>query len=361
VGGGFLKGLRARPGLVALALLVGWGACFCLSLAGGTARSFGVGEVARGALAALGLGEPLEGLDQTIWRLRALRAVAALAVGGALGLSGALLQGLFQNALASPGVIGVTSGASLGASLALAALGGLGPTLVLSSTASLGPFLVTLGALAGAVAVLVLLLLVAEGGGRLSVPALLLAGMAMNALCAGLLAALQSLTLSDVEVARALFAWAFGTLDDRSTAQVVLVGGAFLLGLAGVPFVARELDLLASGEEDAASLGVSVRRLRLAVLLAAALLAAAAVSVAGQILFVGLVVPHVVRLLTGGSHRTLLPLSALGGGLLVLGADGLQRYFLPNVDLRPGVLMSLLGSPFFLSLLWRKRAEVRAW
>ncbi len=361
MGRGKLSFLRARPALVAALFLLAWGACFAGALASGTARTFALSEVLRGALAALDLGQPLGGVDQTIWRLRALRALAALAVGGALGLSGALLQGLFRNALASPGVLGVTSGASLGASLALAALGGFGPGLVLGSDAALAPLLVTAGALAGALAVLVPLLVVAGGAGRLSVPALLLAGMAMNALCAGLLAALQSLTLSDFEVARALFAWAFGTLDDRSAPQVGLVAGALLLGLAAIPFVARELDLFAGGDEDAAALGVSVRRVRLWVLFLAAVLAAAAVSVAGQILFVGLIVPHAVRLLCGSAHRSLLPLSALGGGLLVLGADVLQRALLPDVDLRPGVTMSLLGAPFFLLLLFRKRTEMRSW
>lgn len=361
MGRGELKSLRARPGLVAALLLLGWGACFVLALARGTARGFEAHEVGRGCLAWLRLAAPLEGSDQIILELRALRALAALAVGATLALSGALLQGLFRNALASPGVLGVTSGASLGASLVLAALGGFGPGLVLRSAGLGAPLLVTLGSLAGACAILVLLLFIGGGSGRLSVPALLLSGMAMNALCAGLLAALQSLTLSDFEVARALFAWAFGTLDDRSPAQVGLVWAALLLGLAAVPFVARELDLLAAGEEDAAALGVAVKRLRLGVLVVAAALAGAAVSIAGQILFVGLIVPHVVRLLTGSAHRTLLPLSALGGGLLVLAADGLQRAFLPGVDLRPGVLMSLLGAPFFLSLLVRKREEVRTW
>ena len=361
MGRGELKSLRARPGWVATVLLLGWAACFLLALARGPARPFDGAEVGRGCLAWLHLGPRLEGADQVILELRGLRALAALAVGASLALSGALLQGLFRNALASPGVLGVTSGASLGASLVLAALGGFGPGLVLRDAGLGAPLLVTLGALAGAFAILLLLLVIGGGSGRLSVPALLLAGMAMNALCAGLLAALQSLTLSDFEVARALFAWAFGTLDDRSPSQVGLVWGVLLLGLAVVPFVVRELDLLATGEEDAAALGVAVTRVRALVLVLAAGLAGAAVSVAGQILFVGLIVPHVVRLLTGSAHRTLLPLSALGGGLLVLGTDGLQRAFLPGVDLRPGVLMSLLGAPFFLSLLVGKREEVRQW
>jgi len=360
-GGMRIRARRVPAGLAALVLGLGCVLVLTWALRQGTARTFTWGEVGRGASGALGLGEGLAGMDQTIWHLRALRALVALAVGGALALSGALLQGLFQNPLASPGVLGVTSGASLGASLALAALGGFGPALGLGGGLVLGPFLVTLGALAGALAVLVPLLLVAGGGARLSVPSLLLAGMAMNALCAGLLAALQSLTLSDFEVARALFAWAFGTLDDRSAAQAGLVWGALLLGGAAAPFVARELDLLAGGEEDAAALGVPVRALRLAVLLLAALLAAAAVAVVGQILFVGLIVPHLVRLVVNGAHRALLPLSALGGGLLVLGADVLQRACLPGVDLRPGVVMSLLGAPFFLALLVARRRELSAW
>lgn len=358
---GRARARRLPPGLAALVLGLGWGLCLAWALRQGTARAFTWSEVARGAGGLLGLGEGLADVDQTIWRLRALRALVALGVGGALALSGALLQGLFQNPLASPGVLGVTSGASLGASLALAALGGFGPALALGSGAALGSLFVTLGALAGALAVLGPLLLVAGGGARLSVPSLLLAGMAMNALCAGLLAALQSLTLSDFEVARALFAWAFGTLDDRSAAQAGLVWGALLLGGAAAPLVARELDLLAGGEEDAAALGVPVRALRLVVLLLAALLAAAAVAVVGQILFVGLIVPHLVRLGVGSGHRALLPLAALGGGLLVLGADVLQRACLPGVDLRPGVLMSLLGAPFFLGLLVLRRRELSAW
>jgi heme transport system permease protein len=361
LGGRALERLRARPVLVGLLLALGSAFCFLWALAHGSARALSWGEVARGCRATLGLGAPLEGADQTILGLRALRAATALFVGGSLGLSGALLQGLFRNALASPGVLGVTSGASLGASLALAAIGGFGPGLVLEGGPALAPLFVTGGALLGALAVLLLLVLVAGGGGRLSVPALLLAGMAMNALCAGLLAALQSLTLSDFEVARALFAWAFGTFDDRSAPQVVLVGAVFLAGCAAVPFVARELDLFAGGEEDAAALGVSVGKLRLGVLILAAALAGAAVAVAGQILFVGLIVPHVVRLVTGSRHRTLLPLSALGGALFVLGTDALQRALLPDIDLRPGVVMSLLGAPFFLSLLVQKRGEMRSW
>lgn len=200
----------------------------------GPLRDFAPAEALRGLAAVCFGGEPLAGNDQTILGWRLLRALAAFAVGGMLALSGALLQGLFGNPLASPGVLGVSAGASLGASLVLAAIGGFGAG-VLGGLAP-APAWITLGALAGALLVLVPLFLVAGVGGRLSVPSLLLAGMAMNALCAGLLAALQSLTLSDFEVARALFAWSFGTLEDRSRGQVTLALVVLGVALAGVTF-----------------------------------------------------------------------------------------------------------------------------
>jgi iron complex transport system permease protein len=354
--GRFARDSAGRAWAVGLALAAVWGLAFLWALRLGPTGSYDWGEVL-GAL----LGDADDPRTGPIVRWRALRALTALSVGGSLALSGAYLQGLFRNALASPGVLGVTAGSSLGAALAIAVLGGFGPGLVLEAASGVGTMLVTLAALVGALVVLLPLVLVAGRGGAFSVPSLLLAGMAMNALCSGFLAAVQSLTLGDFEVARALFAWAFGTLDDRVGWQVALAGAGLLLGLIAIPFLAPELDLLASGDEDAAALGVAVGRVRAVVLLLAALLAATAVSIAGQILFVGLIAPHLVRLTTGAAHRRLLPLSVLSGGALLLGADCLQRTWLPDTDLRPGVLMSLLGAPFFLFLLARQREALRSW
>lgn len=352
--GGVAPGLAAGV-LAALAL-----ACLFAALCVGPGGNFAPSEGARGLVALLFGGEGLAASEQTILGWRGLRALAAFGVGGMLALSGGLLQGLFGNPLASPGVLGVSAGASLGASLVLAVIGGFGAD-VLGNVAP-GPTWITLGALVGALLVLGPLFLVAGAGGRLSVPSLLLAGMAMNALCAGLLAALQSLTLSDFEVARALFAWSFGTLEDRSAAQVTLAWSVLVVALVGAAWIARELDLFAGGEEDAVALGVHVLGVKLTALVLSALLAATAVAVAGQIAFVGLVVPHLVRLVTRrATHRSSLPLSALAGGTLVLATDVLQRRFLPGIDLRPGVMMSLLGAPFFLWLLWAKRGEMRTW
>jgi iron complex transport system permease protein len=316
--------------------------------------------VARGVLAAFGIGTPLERGLQTILELRLWRALAGAGVGAALALSGAYLQGLFRNGLASPSVLGVTSGAVLGASVAIAFIGGYGPALLMQRTGLLSPVLVTAAAFAGALATSFFLLALASRRGRLSVTTLLLGGIAINTLCGGLLAALQSLTLDDFEVSRALLTWTFGTLTDRSGWQVALVWSGLLLAAAIAPFVAVELDLLAAGEEDALALGVSVQRVKVLVLFATSLATGAAVAVAGQIAFVGLIVPHLVRAVVGPSHRTLLLFSMLAGAVFLLAGDLGQRLAFRGSGLQPGVLMSLLGGPFFLVLLVRSKRLLSA-
>lgn len=319
------------------------------------------GEVVRGALAAFGLGEPLAGSAQTIVELRTWRALTAAAVGASLALSGALVQGVFRNPLAAPSLLGVTGGASLGAALAILALGGFAPRGVIEQGQGAATVLVPAASFVGALAAVLFVAVLAAPRGRLSTPTLLLVGIAVNMCVAGAFAAIQSLTLRDWEVSRAILAWTFGTLDDRSRLHALTAGVGLVLALVSVPFVARELDLLAGGEADAVALGVNVPRVRLTALAAAALSAALAVAVAGQIAFVGLVVPHVVRLLVGPAHRALLVLTPLAGAVFLLGADALQRALLGEGVLQPGVTMSLIGGPFFLFLLVRHRREVGAW
>lgn len=327
----------------------------------GASGAFGWGELWRALGACVGLDEPLDGQRQTIARLRLLRALTAGGVGASLALAGAYLQGLYRNALASPSVVGVTAGSLLGGSLAIAVLGGFGPSLALGASGLAAPLFVTLCAFVGAVATSLFVLWLASSGGRLSVPTLLLAGIAANVFIAGALAALQQLTLSDYEVSRAILSWTFGTLDDRAGWQVGLVWSTLALAALAIPFVARELDLFAAGEEDALALGVRVQWVKVGVLLAAALATSAAVSVAGQIAFVGLVVPHVVRRSCGPAHGSLLPLSMGAGAVFLLGCDVLQRAVLGAFALQPGVLMSLIGGPFFLWLLLRQRRELSSW
>ena len=318
-------------------------------------------DVLRGLLATVGLGDELSGTNQDIVRLRLWRALAGGAVGASLALAGAYLQGLFRNGLASPSVVGVTAGSVLGASVAIALIGGYGAGLVTLRATFLTPAIVTVFALVGAIGVTWAVVSLASTGRRLSVPTLLLAGIAMNTLVGGILAALQSFMMNEVEVSRAILAWTFGTLDDRSGWQVGLVWTTLVASAAVIPFVALELDLFAGGEEDAEALGVNAQRVKTLVILAATLSTSAAVSVAGQIPFVGLVIPHAVRSVAGSSHRALLPLSMLLGAVFLLGCDVAQRTWFASAGIRPGVMMSLIGGPFFLFLLIKNRRLVSSW
>jgi iron complex transport system permease protein len=317
-----------------------------------------------GALATLSLGEPLAdpGL-QAIVSLRLWRALTAAGVGAALSYSGALLQGLFRNDLASPGILGISSGASLGAAAAVLLFGGYGPNLVVQGDPGSSSLIAIPGfAFVGALATGALVWALGSSRGRVSIPALLLLGIAVNTFLGGLLQLVQSLVLGDWQVSRSILSWTFGTLDGRLAWHAGTVWTALLLTLAAIPVLGWELDLMQAGLEDAEALGVDTARVRWLALVAASLAAAAAVAVAGEIAFVGLVVPHVVRGLSGASHKSLLPLSALAGGSFLVGADLFQTLCLPSgLSLQPGVVMSLVGGPFFVYLIWRRRHAVGMW
>ena len=319
--------------------------------------------------ASLGVAEPLEDLTQLVAKGRLIDGTVALLVGASLALSGALLQGLFRNELASPGLIGVTAGAALGAALAIVAIAGAGAAAMWSDggealqvAARNAPLILTGAAFAGSLVVALFVTALSSRGGRISVPTLLLVGVAINACLGGVLAAVQDVLLREHwELAQSLFNWLFGSLQERTTDQLAIAAAGLAFGTAAIPFVARELDLFAGGEDAAASLGVSTARTKAIVLVAACTAAAAAVSVAGQIAFVGLVVPHLVRLAFGARHTALLPLSLLGGGVFLLGAEVLNIGLLGDRALKPGIVLSLVGGPFFLALLLRRRNRVATW
>ena len=187
---------------------------------------------------------------------------------------------------------------------------------------------------------------------------LLLVGIAANATVAGFLTLVQSQLLEQYELARATLVWGYGSLDDRSPYHARLVWSGLALACVAVPFVARELDLFAAGEEDAAALGVDVRRVLLVSLGAACVASAAAVASAGQIGFVGLVVPHISRALVGRAHAHLLPTCLLVGPLFLVGVDSLQALLAPAAGLPAGVLMALIGGPMFFVLLLMHRREL---
>jgi iron complex transport system permease protein len=352
---------RFSPLALGSVLFVALVAIASVSIRIGSTGVIDFGTAVDAMLAAVGLKDGQPGSTQTIVELHLWRTLVAIGVGAGLALSGGLLQGVFRNGLASPAIIGVTSGAGLGASVAILILGGYGSGILVEAVSGNASFLVTGMAFAGAIGVCLLVTALATTGGRISVPTLLLTGVALNLLAGGLLAAIQSFALQDVYVAQAIMTWTFGTLDDRYPYHVAVVWIGLAAAVAVIPFVALELDLFAGGEEDAQTLGVNPMRIKLLALAGAALAAAVSVAAAGQIAFVGLVVPHILRLLSGASHRSLLPLCLVGGPVFLLGCDVLQRWLLRDAALQPGVLMSLLGGPFFIFLLFRNRAMIRGW
>ena len=352
---------RLPPRRLALALLALLPVLMALSLKVGPTGTSSLGDVVSGVSHVLGIGDGLGGALQTIHELRLWRTLTTAGVGAALGLAGALVQGLFRNGLAAPSVIGVTGGASLGATAGLLLIGGYGTAILSVSDVGVLTLLVPALGFVGALLAVGVVTLLATPGGRLSVPMLLLTGIAVNTCIAGVLSLVSSLVLDDWEVARALLSWTFGTLDDRTAWHAATVWIGLGVAALSVPFVSWELDLLQTGDEDAAGLGVSVGRVRLLCLSAASLAAASAVAVAGQIAFVGLVVPHLVRLVSSGRHRDLLPLSLLGGAAFLLTVEWVNDLILGQDALPPGVVMSLVGGPVFVGLLLINRRKMDAW
>ena len=269
-----------------------------------------------------------------VWDLRLPRALLAVAIGAGLAAAGAAYQAVFRNPLADPFVIGASGGAALGATAAIVA----------------GLPLVMPAAFAGAVLAVIAVYLLAQSGGRPSAINLLLAGAALSTLLSSAVTLLMFLSDRNLHE---VFAWLMGGLAGRSWPHLRTTAPLMLAGVAALWALARPLDALTGGEESAESLGLNLARARFAIVAAATLATAAAVAAGGIIGFVGLIVPHAGRRLVGGSHAGLIPISALAGGLLVLLADDLARTVVAPVELPVGVLMALIGAPFFLWLLKR--------
>jgi iron complex transport system permease protein len=276
-----------------------------------------------------------------VLRVRLPRVVLAALVGASLATAGTLFQALLRNPLADPYVLGVSGGAALGGILALALGGALG----------LGYAAVPPASFAGAVATLLLLLAVAGGRGRLSPTTLLLVGVVFNAFASAAIVFLAS-SAGLAEGAR-IFLWLIGNLSDARPALAGAVAAFLAVGLAcALPF-ARSLNLLALGEEPAAQLGVPVEALRRLLLVATSLMVGAAVSVSGLIGFVGLIIPHLLRLAVGPDHRLLVPAAALGGAAFLVVCDTAARTVLGGRELPVGAITALVGGPLFLFLLRR--------
>ncbi|KUN48604.1 FecCD family ABC transporter permease [Streptomyces olivochromogenes] len=286
--------------------------------------------------------------ESVLWNVRFPRIVLALLIGASLGCAGALMQGVFGNPLAEPGVIGVSSGAAVGAVASLA----LGLNF-------LGTWTVPAVAFVTGLATALLVYAMSRSGGRTEVVTLILTGIAVNAFTGALIGLF--LFFADTAAVSQITFWQLGSLAQATWPKVLAVLPCAAVGLALAPLYARRLDLLALGERPARHLGVDVERLRIVLVLVIALLTAAAVSVSGIIAFVGLVVPHLLRMVAGPGHRFLIPGSTLGGAVVLLAADLAARTVAQPAELPLGVLTALLGSPFFFWLLRRTRRRQGGW
>ncbi|HEY66537.1 MAG TPA: iron ABC transporter permease [Caldilineae bacterium] len=326
--------MNRHRGLSILCALMG-----LLTLA--TLLSLGVGPVAlspaRVADALLHRSDP--GISRTtvaiVWDLRLARALLAVTIGAGLATSGAAYQALFRNPLADPFIIGASGGAALGATLAII----LGLNAVMPA------------AFLGALAAVALVYTLAQAGGRPSAVNLLLAGAALSTL---LSAAVSLLMFLGDRNLHEVFAWLMGGLSGRSWPHLRMSAPLVILGLIVLWGAARPLDALTCGEETAQGLGLNLLWARTVIVGAATLATAAAVASGGIIGFIGLLAPHMARRLIGGTHRYLIPMSGLMGGLLLLLADDLARTVMSPLELPVGVLTALLGAPFFLWLLRRE-------
>ncbi len=333
--------------LPAWAVLAAIGVLLATGLFG--AVSGAAGLPVGGVLSTLADRIPLVGVDSSLtqrqqdilFQIRLPRLVLGMLVGGALGMAGASYQGVFRNPLADPYLLGVSAGAGLGAVLAI----GFGLDI------GWGPFdAVTAAAFVGALAAVIASAGIARGP-RSSPATLLLAGVAM----AALFAAAQTYALQRLGETRAreVLSWLFGQLSTSGWEQVWILG-PYVVVCGGVLLAhTRHLDVLRVGDDEARALGLNPARSRLVVIAAASLMTAAAVSVSGLIAFVGLVVPHVVRLLVGHSYRVVVPLSALAGAAFLAFVDVGARTVVAPSELPVGVLTAFLGAPFFALVLWR--------
>jgi len=341
---GYNRALRAKQLLTTLLLLLPL--CLFVGLSSG-AITLSFADIVSG------LGETLSGHPQSqsaviVGHIRLPRVLLAAVMGAILGMSGAAMQGLFRNPLADPSLIGVTAGASLGAALVIV----MGETL-LQHTADLGGYvglsMISAGAFIGGVIAVVFVYRLASSNNDTSVATMLLAGIAITALAGALGSMLEF--FADNEMLRRISIWKMGGLDGASYPRLwlsAIVAAAILLAL---PRHAKALNALLLGESEARHLGINVGKVKLALIIWVAIGVGTSVAMVGTIAFVGLVVPHMMRMLIGPNHVYLLPASALAGAILLVVADTLSRVVIAPTELPVGIITAVIGVPFFISLL----------
>ena len=341
-----IKRERSPLAIILLAVLLVVIACVSLT--------FGQIDVPVGkALAVIGSQLNLPGFTEAdysreqlavIWYIRLPRMLVGVLVGAALGISGAVMQGIFSNPLADPGLIGISSGAATGAVLSIA----LG-------AASGSMFAMPAFAFCGSICAVCLTVFLAMRNGKIPVMTLLLAGVAVGMLLGAITSGLLTF-MNEQKLQQYLF-WMVGGLDYRRWEHGYLAVGPVLCGIVIMCLLARHLNILVLGETEAKAVGMPVTAFRMGLLFVAAMTTATSVCVSGNIGFVGLVIPHMMRMLIGPDHRVLLPASALGGAAFLVFCDSLGRIIMPPAEVRVGIMTAFLGTPYFLYLLRRMQKQ----
>lgn len=347
------RGASMRRGALLAGLAVGLGAMFVMAVGFGPV-AISPPKVFAVLLDAAGIRLPVEFTDREgsiILAIRLPRACLGVLVGGGLALAGALLQGLFRNPLADPGLIGVSGGAAFAAVATIV----LGATLLKPLVAPLGTYALPVAAFLGGLAMTALIYRLSTVEGRTFVATMLLAGIAINALTMAGTGYL--IFMSDDRQLRDITFWMLGSLGGATWTQVLAIAPFAILPCLLAPRLARSLNALILGEREAQHLGFDVETTKLLAIGAVALAVGASVAVTGVIGFIGLVVPHLVRLLLGSDHRGVLIGAALLGAALILAADVVARVIVAPAELPIGILTATIGAPFFLWLLVSRRQD----
>ncbi|WP_353191669.1 iron ABC transporter permease [Pandoraea pnomenusa] len=343
---------RRPPRWIVMTVLIGLLALAVLAALCGGAYRIAPGE-AIAALFRSATGDFVQDQARNVMlQIRLPRIVLGILVGAGFGAAGAALQALFRNPLADPGLIGVASGAALGAA-GVIVLGSV--MLPAALAASLGLWLLPVAAFVGALGVTALVYRLAAGRGRLALPLLLLAGIAINAVSGAAIGLLTYLA-NDTQL-RTLTFWTLGSLGGAQWSMLAVIVWPVALGIVALATQCRSLNALLLGEAEALHLGVAVQSVKRRVMVACALCVGALVASSGMIGFIGLIAPHIVRLVVGPDPRAVLPTAALFGAILTLIADLVARTWVAPAELPLGILTALLGAPFFLMLLWRRRGQ----
>jgi iron complex transport system permease protein len=296
-----------------------------------------------------------EGMANVLWQIRLPRVVLAVLIGSGLAVAGTALQGLFRNPMADPALIGISWGASLSAVLVIVLLSSQ-PFLHIDA---LIPryYLLNVMTFIGACITSLIVFRLSKVGGKTSIITLLLAGLALSALCRALIDLITYMA-NDEQLRTATF-WTMGSLGGASWTTVISLLPFVIIPIVVLPVLGKSLNAFALGEQEAAYLGINVKRLKLGIIVLATLTVGASVSVAGIIGFVGLIVPHMLRSVSGNDHRRLLPNSALLGAALLTLADVISRTLIAPAELPIGIVTAVLGAPVFIALLMKQKKQLR--